>query len=199
MMFFAEPQQQSTPLYIFDLDGTLALIDHRRHLVEKPDHGECINCAGNKVVVTAMGDNGMEEAECPVCKGTGKFAPQWGAFFEACDRDQPNWPVIGTMLQLYSVGCDIRIWSGRSDAVKQKTLMWLHAATRIPLIKLELMLKMRPAEDFTPDEQLKRKWLNMMSKQERARLSVVFDGRNKVVAMWRSVGVPCFQVAEGDF
>lgn len=190
MMFFAEPQQQSTPLYIFDLDGTLALIDHRRHLVD----ATCDSCAGAGAQYTSH--------YCQACGNTGKdksFKPDWNAFFEACDRDQPNWPVIGTMLQLYSVGCDIRIWSGRSDAVKQKTLMWLHAATRIPLIKLELMLKMRPAEDFTPDEQLKRKWLNLMSKQERARLSVVFDDRNKVVEMWRGAGVPCFQVAPGEF
>jgi phosphoserine phosphatase len=29
-------QQNDRALYIFDLDGTLALIEHRRHLVEAP-------------------------------------------------------------------------------------------------------------------------------------------------------------------
>jgi hypothetical protein len=194
MMFFTEPAVSQHPLYIFDLGGTLAFIDHRRHLVTAPDDNSCRHCFQGHAYDDANGS-----AQCPACKGTGKFVPDWDAFFEACDRDAPNWPVIGTMLQLYSVGCDIRIWSGRSDAVKQKTLMWLHAATRIPLIKLEMMLKMRAADDFTPDDQLKRKWLNLMGKQERARLSAVFDDRNKVVAMWREAGVPCFQVALGEF
>jgi hypothetical protein len=198
-MFFPEPANLQTPLYIFDLDGTLALIERRRPLIEEPDSGACVECHGYGAMRESTGDKDYEESECPVCKGTGKFVPQWDAFYEACDRDQPNWPVIGTMLQLYSVGCDVRIWSGRSDAVKQKTLMWLHAATRIPLIKLEHMLKMREAADYTPDDQLKRKWLNTMPKQQRERLAAVFDDRNKVVAMWRSAGVSCFQVAFGDF
>jgi len=167
-MIFTEGTGQY-PLYIFDLDGTLALIEHRRHFVTRP--------VGNV--------RGWEA--------------NWKAFYEACDRDQPNWPVIGTMLQLYSVGCDVRIWSAREDSVRGKTMMWLHTYTRIPLIKLEQMLKMRSEGDYTPDEQLKRKWLNLMTKQERNRVCAVFDDRNKVVDMWRGEGVPCFQVAQGDF
>lgn len=27
----------------------------------------------------------------------------------------------------------------------------------------------------------------------------VYDDRNQVVAMWRSIGLPCLQVADGDF
>lgn len=195
MMYFPEPAQSQHPLYIFDLDGTLALIDHRRYLVEKPDGGQCRGCMGGKT----FSDVDEDGATCNECRGTGKFVPDWKAFFEACDKDAPNWPVIGTLLQLYSVGCDVRIWSGRSDEVKQKTLMWLHAATRIPLIKLEQMLKMREEGDFTPDEQLKRKWLNVMGKQERSRVAAVFDYRDKVVKMWREAGVACFQVAPGEF
>ena len=196
MMYFQEPAQQQTPLYIFDLDGTLALIDHRRYLVEKPEDGTCRDCIDGKALRPVA--EGIDC--CPTCGGSGKFVPDWNGFFELCHLDQPNWPVIGTMLQLYSVGCDIRLWSARSDAVKQKTLMWLHQSTRIPLIKLEQMLKMRPQEDIsTPDEQLKLKWLNTMGKQERSRVAAVYDDRDKVVAMWRRVGVACFQVAPGEF
>jgi hypothetical protein len=28
---------------------------------------------------------------------------------------------------------------------------------------------------------------------------LIFDDRDRVVAMWRSLGIPCFQVAKGDF
>lgn len=50
-----------------------------------------------------------------------------------------------------------------------------------------------------PDEKLKRLWLNEMSQADRSRLTAVFDDRDKVVAMWREAGVPCFQVAPGEF
>lgn len=185
-------QVPTAPLYIFDLDGTLALIDHRRHIVEAPwvklpEGQKPANGQRLKII------DGVTHIRDP------KFTPDWKAFYEACDKDQPNWPVIGTMLQLYSVGCDVRIWSGREDSVKCKTFMWLHLATRIPLIKLEQMIKMRPEGDYTEDHQMKRKWLHLLSPRERSRLAAVFDDRQKVVDMWRSEGVACFQVAPGDF
>ena len=50
------------PLYIFDLDGTLALIQHRRHFVErdrkeqdwKGFYAACINDEPNEPVVCTM-------------------------------------------------------------------------------------------------------------------------------------------------
>lgn len=59
--------------------------------------------------------------------------------------------------------------------------------------------RMRKAGDFTPDEVLKRGWLNEIEPPEYARLTAVFDDRDKVVNMWREAGVPCFQVARGEF
>jgi hypothetical protein len=58
---------------------------------------------------------------------------------------------------------------------------------------------MRKAGDFTPDEQLKATWLSEIEPPEYKRLTAVFDDRDKVVAMWRAAGVPCFQVAPGAF
>jgi hypothetical protein len=184
--------EQRYPLYIFDLDGTIAFIGHRRHLVEAP----WIEVPRNYKLQADQKFKIMDDA---MYIRDPKFKPDWDRFYEACDMDLPNPPVIGTLLQLYASGNDIRIWSGRSDNVKQKTLMWLHMFLRIPLIKLELMLKMRPGNDDTPDDQLKLKWLNTMSLQERIRVAAVFDDRDKVVAMWRKAGVACFQVAPGDF
>lgn len=191
------------PLYIFDLDGTLSLADHRRHLVEAP---KCAHCTGSGHIYRDVDDDAggsiPVQGLCPYCDGKGKakgFTPDWPAFYEACDKDQPNWPVISTLLQLYSVGCDVRIWSGRDDSVKPKTLMWLHLATRLSLTVLKELLVMRPNGDYTPDHQLKRKWLNLLQPQERRRLVGVFDDRQKVVDMWRAEGVACFQVAVGNF
>ena len=158
------------PLYIFDLDGTLALIDHRRHFVEGP----------NK---------------------------DWRAFFAACVDDRPNLPVIRTLQTLRRGGAECWIWSGRSDEVQAETEEWLY---RHGCLKSSMFLhwepfrpseafRMRAAGDFTPDDQLKAKWLSEIEPPEFNRLTAVFDDRDKVVAMWRAAGVSCFQVATGDF
>ncbi len=151
------------PLYIFDLDGTLALIDHRRGILEER-----------------------------------KDPHRWRDFFAACVRDQPNTPVIQTMANL-RLTAEVQIWSGRSDEVWDETVAWLQEHT--PLLKhdIESMLTMRAAGDYTPDEELKAQWLESLSPGDRGRLLAVFDDRDKVVAMWRARGVPCFQVAPGGF
>jgi hypothetical protein len=176
-----------SPLYIFDLDGTLALIDHRRHFVERPP---CSTCGGE-------GHVGSADPACLDCGYTGldqKFKPDWKAFYAACDKDEPNWPVIRTLTMLRSQGCEIRIWSGRSDEVAGKTLDWLDNH-----IGVDYELQMRKADDFTHDDVLKMRWLGLLPPEDRARLVAVFDDRDKVVAMWRRNGVNCFQVAPGNF
>ena len=144
------------PLYIFDLDGTLALIEHRRHFVE----------GGRK---------------------------DWPAFFAACTDDRPNRPVISTLHAIQSGGAEVWIWSGRSDEVWEVTQDWLHGESLPPTHR------MRRAGDHQPDDKLKAGWLAEMSSWDRARLVATFDDRDRVVKMWRDNGVPCFQVAPGDF
>ena len=146
-------------LYIFDLDGTIALIGHRRHLVE-----------GEK--------------------------KDWRAFFKACVDDIPNGPVIETMTRLHESGATIWIWSGRSDEALQETRDWL--ARNVPN-SMSYSLKMRKAGDHRPDDVLKSLWLEGMTLEDRARLVAIFDDRDRVVEMWRSHGVACFQVARGNF
>lgn len=152
----------SKPLYIFDLDGTLALIQHRRHHVE-----------------------------CP------RDQQNWPAFYAACVDDEPNWPVINVMNALIDADAEVWIFSGRSDEVRMQTDQWLLKKGVINIRKEHLM--MRPAGDYTPDDQLKLKWLNEMLPVDRKRLVAVFEDRDRMVKMWRANGVPCFQVAPGDF
>lgn len=64
-----------TPLYIFDLDGTLALIGHRRHFVEgaKKDwrsfFAACVDDKPNVPVITTMQLLSMRGAEVRVWSG----------------------------------------------------------------------------------------------------------------------------------
>ena len=151
------------PLYIFDLDGTLALIQHRRHFVEGP-------------------------------------SKDWYAFDAACVDDAPNTPVLTVLAALHRRGADIWIFSGRSDDVRDETVEWLHKHT--PFVRSQLwgpMLTMRRAGDYTPDDVLKKRWLDDMLIEDRQRLVAVFEDRDRMVKMWRAAGVACFQVADGEF
>jgi len=153
------------PLYIFDLDGTLALIEHRRHFVE----------------------------------GTSK---NWPAFFAACVDDKPNVPVIHTFKALRK-SAEVWIWSGRSDEVRDQTLTWLYKHGLIHPFwnppRAPEAFRMRKAGDHQMDVSLKAGWLSEIEPPERNRLTAVFDDRSSVVKMWRGNGVPCFQVAPGEF
>lgn len=156
-----EMKMLNPPLYLFDLDGTLANIDHRKHFIE----GE---------------------------------RKSWSRFYKACVDDTPNTPVIATMELLLNTGAEIQIFSGREDSVRKETKAWLSEHTSLNMKTTTLL--MRPTGDSTPDDELKRNWYeNVLTAGERRRVVAVFDDRDKVVAMWRSMGVPCFQVAPGDF
>ncbi len=122
----------------------------------------------------------------------------WDAFFEACDQDAPNKPIIKLLNQLNFVS-DIWIFSGRSEAVREKTIKWLIKHTGLDRLELP-RVKMRAEGDYTPDDALKLKWYKeFLSTDERDRLVCIIDDRTKVVAMWRGLGVTCLQVNYGDF
>ena len=160
---------KSKPLYIFDLDGTLALIDHRRYLISN------------------------------------KKNPRWDEFYYACVDDKPNEPVIKIFKSLageeFRQDNEFFIFSGRSDLVKQETIKWLDKYLQYSEIDCNssVSIKMRKHGDCTPDEILKRQWYEELSQNDKERLVCVFDDRQKVVDMWRSIGVTCLQVAAGDF
>jgi len=125
-------------------------------------------------------------------KENGKM--DWNKFFdpENIKLDKPNQPVIMMAQALTAFGYKIAIFSGRSAKTKDATKDWLHEHD----IKFDV-LKMRPERNFTPDEQLKLKWLNDMDWKEDVK--AVFDDRQKVVDMWREIGLTCMQVAPGNF
>ena len=136
---------------VFDLDGTLADLQHRRHLHEAGDHR---------------------------------------AFFAAVGGDAPIRKVINLLSTLYTAGHQIEIWSGRSDECRDDTQAWLveHGVPPdIPLI-------MRSSGDKRPDELVKAGFLRGINEPD-----IIFDDRDRVVEMWRSKGITCFQVAKGDF
>lgn len=114
---------------IFDLDGTLALIDHRKHFIDKarpggPDwrafYAACVDDEPNEPVLAIL-----------------------HAFAEFVDPRSD----------------DIQIWSGRSDEVRKQTVDWLEIWLGWQRDSIEQALRMREAGDFTVDHELKERWL----------------------------------------
>ena len=146
---------------IFDLDGTLALIDKRRDLSRKPN---------GKIDFKILHDPSN------------------------IYLDKPNLPVI-RMAQLFAQdGFNIVIFSGRSDKTKFTTKSWL-THNRVPFHKL--VMRPHKTMNFIPDEVLKKDMLDKYA--DINDIFMVVDDRQKVVDMWRSLGLICLQVAEGNF
>jgi phosphoglycolate phosphatase-like HAD superfamily hydrolase len=117
----------------------------------------------------------------------------WKIFFgpENITLDKPNEPVIEMFKCLADRGFRMIILSGRDAITRIETSAWLEEHGIRPDI-----LWMRPQGSFTPDDVLKKTWLDEIGAD---RVFCVFDDRDKVVQMWRNNGLTCFQVAPGNF
>ncbi len=146
-------------IVIFDLDGTLAIIDDR-------------------LKKSLMKNRKLN----------------WKRFFseDLIKEDLPNSPVIKTANLFHQNGFKIYIFSGRSEKIKEATVQWLKKYD-VPYD----LLKMRAKNDNRPDEIIKKEFIFELCILEN--IFLILDDRKKVVKMWRSLGLPCFQVNEGDF
>lgn len=136
---------------VFDMDGTLADLTHRRHFVEtKPK--------------------------------------DWRSFFAACEDDAPILhaiEVLNTLMRQH----DVEVWSGRPERCRADTEAWMHKH-----LGWTPCLSMRADGDYRADDIVKEEFLGKYGRPD-----LIFDDRDRVVAMWRRNGIPCFQVAEGAF
>lgn len=111
-----------------------------------------------------------------------------------CEGDLVNHPVAG-IIRLYAREgiAQILYVSGREDKYQEKTQRWLDAngLPKGPLF-------MRKTGDMRKDWIIKGEILDA---EIRGKYNVEFclDDRNQVVNFWRSIGLTCLQVAEGDF
>ncbi len=175
-------------MIIFDLDGTLADCEHRRHFVD-----------------SSIPHPTKKEAEEFMRNGC-TWKPDWKAFYEACDKDEPIESVCRIFINLIGNRENIEIWSGRCESVRSKTCDWIcNNIFNTDQLNPSSMLKMRPIGDNTPDDQLKERWLDEYLNQFVPRLGqnevqasnhidFVFDDRPKVVRMWRRRGIFVFDV-----
>lgn len=171
-------------MIVFDLDGTLADCEHRRHFVKEPPIWETNEGEFNPMIFNLNADKWR------------KWKPDWKAFHEACDKDIPIQPVIefwNIQISQGMMGIH-QIWSGRCESVRKKTENWLNENL---LCFQSNQLKMRPLGNSTPDEELKENWLDEAISEGKT-IDFVFDDRPKVVRMWRRRRIFVFNCAQHD-
>lgn len=109
------------------------------------------------------------------------------------DTDLPNEDVIELVRAVKLMNYDILVTSGRSEELRGLTETWLDRAGVRPHV-----LIMRADGDTRKDAVVKRE---LYEKYIVGKYNVrcVFDDRQRVVDMWRDLGLTVFQVADGDF
>lgn len=107
-------------------------------------------------------------------------------------EDFPNENVIDIVFAL-SMKYEIIIVSGRDEICESETMKWLED-NGVPCDELF----MRRHNDNRPDHWIKREIYETKIAQH-WNVIAVLDDRDKVVDMWRALGLTCLQVADGNF
>jgi hypothetical protein len=114
-------------------------------------------------------------------------------------EDDPNRPVINLVEMFRDDDCHIIFVSGRDESCRLATQHWLiqHDVAMTFLPDGDL-LYMRPAGDNRGDDEIK---LEIYKRDIEPRWNVVYvlDDRDRVIKMWRSLGLTVLQVADGSF
>jgi hypothetical protein len=126
--------------------------------------------------------------------GTLALAVSRGPYdFERCGEDSVNDAVADAVALFRTAGDAVVLMSGRGEEYRPQTEAWLEAHD---IVYDELW--MRAAGDTRRDDTVKLELFNAHVR-DRFRVLVSFDDRDRVVALWRALGIPTFQVNYGDF
>ncbi|MGD9590834.1 MAG: hypothetical protein AB7Q37_18470 [Pyrinomonadaceae bacterium] len=158
------------PIYIFDLDGTLALINHRLGFIQ--------------------GDYKDWRAFFAACPLDG---PNWPVIHTLQRLRRGGAEIWVWSGRSDEVRAETEEWLYRYGVFKNVPLLSWE-----PFRAPETLL-MRKAGDHRPDHHLKAEWLADVEPPEYKRITGVFEDRARVVRMWRELDIPCFQVADGEF
>lgn len=141
----------------------------------------------------------MFDLDGTLCNGTHrvhhiiKSPKNWDAYFSEMHNDTLIEHVADVANALSAARHKIVYVSGRPDNYRNQTVSWIidHLLPIGPLY-------MRAAGDHRNDDIIK---IELLSKIRADGFDpvMVFDDRSRVVKAWRSAGIPCAQVADGDF
>ena len=111
--------------------------------------------------------------------------------WERVGEDKPNLPVVKIAKTLMAKNAII-IVTGRDGSCEQATRDWL-MEHGIAYDEFHI----RPPGNVEKDSVVKKRIFEDISK--RYEIIAVFDDRDQVVQMWRSLGLTCLQVDYGNF
>lgn len=126
----------------------------------------------------------------------------WDSFHAACDKDEPIKDVLDTIHMLENGGAWLVFVTGRPESVRDETYDWLIKQWNCEELGHEAFEKdlfMRKDGDFRPDYVIKKEIYDSFSDEMKGNIRGVFEDREQVVKMWRSLGLTCFQVKDGDY
>ena len=123
-----------------------------------------------------------------------KQPKDWDSFFAEAINDKPFKHMQTLLGDLNDIGVNFIYVSGRPEKYKRQTFDWLDMH-HFPMGR---WLYMRKNGDFRADDIIKLDILQQL-RAEGWEPILALDDRNRVVKMWRDNGIPCLQVAEGDF
>ena len=156
--------------YIFDIDGTLADCSQRLHFILPSKEN-------------MSGDIDLD-----------KIAPDWDSFYKDCVNDKPILPVVELAHTLKDAYETLIFVTGRPEKYMEETLNWL-------CDKLDcnsVILMMRKDGDHRPDYIVKKEIYEEDIKPYH-HIDGVFEDRKQCVDIWRSLGLTCYQVADGNY
>ncbi len=125
-----------------------------------------------------------------------------GTLAHMVDRGPYDWKSVGsdsvdtsvrTILLSMVKTHKVVVLSGRDAVCREETEKWLYD-NKIPYAELH----MRSEGDMRKDSTVKWELFEEHIKNK-YNVLCIFDDRQQVVDMWRSHGLPCYQVAKGDF
>jgi len=117
----------------------------------------------------------------------------WDAFSDACGLDTPHIHIL-ELAQVLARSYMLIFLTGRSIRAQALTEDWLRQYG----LWSGPRLFMRAEGDYRPDDVIKSELMDRIL-AEGYEVIMAFDDRTSVVKMWRARGIPCAQVADGDF
>ena len=133
---------------------------------------------------------------CIICDLDGTLALNSGRDWYDYDKvinDNVDWRISHLLKELYTSNYIIFV-TGRDEECREITSKWIKEVAGID----DFLLYMRPHNDKRPDQVVKKELYEKYIEPD-YNVSCVFEDRNKVVEMWRELGLLCLQVCEGNY
>lgn len=121
-------------------------------------------------------------------------------------QDEPNEPVITIVRTMLAAGHKIIYMSGREDSAWSDTYDWLRNHGLVSWYEHSeggshhaIELHMRKTEDRRPDAVVKKEMYDTHIVGKGRTVLFCLDDRDRIVRLWRDMGLTCLQVCDGDY